>query len=704
MRKLALQLSLVLAVVASATASHANIFVKITDGTTTLDGTTLNQSCVPLSSFPNGCSLSQAPGFVVNQATDATSPANAGLDVTDTMVLLKCPTHPCTVFFPSGALTPQPGDTFKFADTNPTGPFARVVMFDSATSADRVSLRGIAITSLTAGKTLTLTYGTQVGDLRAQNFTPYPATAAMSGTFRTALGSRATACSDGSTSTSVGTPCVELLIKVNGTTVDGQGSSAVATTAVPCNNSFPTVNPCGTGGSWSTTGSFSGVNDTNNMDCPSTCTPTSRGILTVVFKGASETLNLAASAHGAISSKSAQDGGLEENFLALADELGGNRWVPYTAANQRCQAVPKAPSTNDTRNINNNSNLPLSFELWCGFFAPLTSGTGVSLLSIVDQAESNLIGNLTGSQKPTSQTTQNDASRVGFLPAAGQLAVKGITVLSLTYDVFVGTGPSGNSSLGNLNFTDCTAGSLRVEFQLLDSKTRAPVGTANVYLGSNSADHFQSLCNGFESTIGTDLVNNPDARVDTSGLAGNLASPCCITFKKFQQGSTGQLLVRKMSLIVDHGIGVPLTPCSPSDTSACANHMVTFFDGNVNGFTALSSLQIVTGVTRTFDLSTDGVNIMITKLSDPTAPASYQATLPKIVTIVPSTDITINGGKYTSSVNVNALEPNSGATYAVSLCPNGSAIDPILNPLQDTSGAWRPQGICIPDQAIFTLL
>ena len=39
-----------------------------------------------------------------------------------------------------------------------------------------------------------------------------------------------------------------------------------------------------------------------------------------------------------------------------------NRWVSFTAVNQLCKAVVKAPTTNDTRNVNNFSSLPISTE------------------------------------------------------------------------------------------------------------------------------------------------------------------------------------------------------------------------------------------------------------------------------------------------------------------------------------------------------
>jgi hypothetical protein len=667
MRTLTVVLGVALAIPAFPTASAAAIFAKISDGTVAgvVDG-----------------SVAPTPDGTVTKGLfriRRLSPAPSGTtDVTDTMNVLTCATRPCTVFFPSGAATLQAGDTFKFQDVSSTV-LARVEKFDSGASADRVSLKGVKITSLTSLKILTVTFGVQPGDLRTITSTAsssYSGTAALSGTFRTSGGTgltRATACTAGTISTDVANSCVKVTLAVNGTTVNGTGATAIATVSVPCNNLFPTVNPCGTNGTWSSTGSFAGVNDTQSINCPSPCTPAQVGTLVAEFNGVNEALQLSGSAHGGMANLADETGGREENFLTLADELGANRWVTFTAANERCRAVPKAPTINDTRNVNNNSNLPISFELWCGFFVPATGG--VPLISIVDPNEAVV---------PGSAGTRNDASRVGFLPQQGQLALKDINVLSLVYDVFVGPElvPL-DSRLGTLMFTDCTAGSLRVEVQLRDSKG-VDVGILKLYLGSNTADNFRSLCDGFES-IGLDLVNNPDARVDPSALLGNLASPCCITFKQ-AQGKYGKFLVRKMALLVDHGDQPLTTPM---------NHEVTFFDGNINGVTAASFLEVVTGIVRTFDLSTNGVSIVISKLTLNQVPLAE----PLIVKVIRSADIQINGGKFVSSVNVNDLQPDVGGTeYAINLCPNGVEVpDPPLLPTV-------PLGICIPDQAIMTLL
>src|SRR5262245_43521166 len=119
MQKIAVQLGFALAILASATTSHARIFVKIQDNVNGLiDG--------------SNPATSQTVG-AFNVWKDSRATDNAGnpvgyyvlaQDVTDVMPLFTC--SPCTVYFPSG-LTPStspPGplatDTFAFSDTNAT--------------------------------------------------------------------------------------------------------------------------------------------------------------------------------------------------------------------------------------------------------------------------------------------------------------------------------------------------------------------------------------------------------------------------------------------------------------------------------------------------------------------------------------------------------------------------------------------------------
>ena len=79
------------------------------------------------------------------------------------------------------------------------------------------------------------------------------------------------------------------------TTADGQGSSASTTVAVPCNNLFPAVNPCGTGGVWTAAnGTFTAVNDGKSISCPSACSPAQVGTLTARFNAINDVLQLTA--------------------------------------------------------------------------------------------------------------------------------------------------------------------------------------------------------------------------------------------------------------------------------------------------------------------------------------------------------------------------------------------------------------------------
>jgi hypothetical protein len=665
MRKLFLSLGCALALLTTATVSDASIFVKISDGTVAndLDGRTLGTK----------------GGLILAKL----SPLPAGtLDVTDTLTVLSCTTRPCTVHFPSGNTAPTAAlatDTFTLQDVSATS-LARVEKFDSGASADRVSLKGLKITSRVAGKVLTLTYGIQAGDLRvltSTQATSYAATAALSGSFKTSTGLRATACKAGTVSTDMddaSDSCVRLSLAINGATVDGQGNTVSATVSVPCNSAFPTLNPCGTNGIWTgSVGTFTGVNDSKSISCPSACSPVQVGTLVAKFNGANEVLQLTASTHGALANVTDENGGVEETALALATEIGANRWVTFSAAVERCRAEPKAPAINSTRNINDQSGIPISFEYWCGSYAP-AGAAGVPLVSLVDSV-----------RLPGAAGTRYDASRVAFLPAAGQLQLKNVNTLGFAYDVFAGTETNPlDSRLGLLTYSDCKGGSLRVEIQLVDSNG-VNLGVIKVYLGSNPGDNFKSLCDGFES-IGADIVNNPDARVDLSGLTGNLSSPCCTTFVKAKGGQLGKYLVRKIAFIV--------SPASPPADPA-ENYKTTFLDGNVNGFPAQSSLQVVADVTRTFDLSTNGVSIVITKLTSPSASGLG------VVKVVRSTDIVINGGKFTTNVSVNDIQPESGAQYGISLCPNGAETD--FAP-SGPDPELTPPGICIANQATMGLL
>ena len=674
MRKLWLTMLCTLAFLGTATVSEAKIFVNISDGTT--NGTIDAKASTTVPFIKLGLTLSRL-----------ITPPVLNADTTTTLNILTCATRPCTVFFPSGAATQQTGDTFKIQDVASNN-LARIEVLDAATSSDRISFKGVKFTSLVAGKVLTVTYGTTLPvpgtisptDLRVLTSTQassYFVSAAFSGFFRTSAGLRATACKAGTATTDMddsSDACARLSVTLNGTGVDGQGNSVSATVAVACNNSFPTLNPCGTNGSWtSTTGTFTGVNDGKSLSCPSTCAPIQVATLTGKFNGANEVLQLTASLNGVMANVTDENGGVEDAALALAGEVGLNRWVTTSANTERCKAVPKAPTTNDTRNITNNSSLPISFEYWCGQFSP-AGGAGIQLVSLADTL-----------LLPGAASTRYSASRETFLPEPGSLQFKNIGTLILSYNVFTSATVI-DSRLNPVSFNSqgCQDGSIRLEIQLVDTNG-VDQGTVKVYLGSTPGTlfNFTNGCAAVPQPV--DIVGNADARVDLSGLVGNLSSPCCVKFSDAQKGSVGNQRVRRIAFVV----GREVAPVAAPETDE--NYGVQFLDANVNGITAASSLQTVTNLVRKTDLSTNGVSIAITKLTSPTNQPTG------VVAVIPSSQVTINGGKFTASINVNQMAAESGASYAISLCPNGTEQnDPGLDPNTVI-------GNCIADQGQMTL-
>ena len=677
MRKLWLTMLCTLAFLGTAAVSEANIFVTISDGPHTVTAST----------------------GLLRLSQTITTPILSAPDTTTTMFLLTC-TAPCTAFFPSGQATQQNGDTFKIQDVSSTNR-ARIEVLDAFTSSDRISFKGVKFTSILplgtstyAAKTLTVTYGTQSGNLRAltsAQASSYFVSAAFSGSFKTSTNLRATACKAGTASTDMDDAtdaCARLSVTLNGTGVDGQGNTVSATVAVACNNAFPTLNPCGTNGSWTTTGTFTGVNDGRSLSCPSTCSPVQVATLTGKFNGVNEVLQLTASLNGVIANATDENGGVEDAALALAGEVGLNRWVTTSANIERCKAVPKAPTTNDTRNVTNNSSLPISFEYWCGTLSPVLSG-GIPLVSLADTL-----------LLPGAASTRYSGSRETFLPEPGSLQFKNITTLLLSYNVLLDSVVT-DSRLPPVFYTDCQDGSIRLEIQLVDSNG-VDRGTVKVYLGSASGTqgppfNYTDGCADVPQPF--DVFANPDARVDLSGLLGNLSRPCCVKFSDAQKGNVGNQFVRRIAFVVSR-------PVAPVGDPANINYGVQFLDGNVNTITAAgsppvtpTSFQTVTNFVRKTDLSTNGVSITITKLSSPTGTPEVPKT--GVVLVIPGSQIIINGGKYTTSINVNQIQPESGASYAISLCPNGAETDVVPDPTIPPSIPVR--GLCIADQGRMTL-
>jgi hypothetical protein len=687
MRKLWLTMLCTLAFLGTAAVSEAKIFVNISDGTTTLNA----QAATAPVPFTRG-----------NLVLSKLSPAPTGtLDATDTLNILSC-AAPCAVGFPSGTINGAQGDTFLIQDVALNNR-ARVTKLDSGTSSDRVSLSGVKITSRLPStgtytpKVLTITYGTQNLDLRALTPTQaasYFVSAAFSGSFKSGA-TKASACKQGTATTDMddaSDACLRLSVAMNGTSVDGQGNTVSATVAVACSNAFPTLNPCGTNGSWTPSlGTFTGVNDGRSLSCPSACSPSQVATLTAKFNGANEVLQLTASLNGVISNVMDQDGGVEEAAIALADEVSLNRWVT-TSTNELCRAVPKAPTTNDTRNITNKSSLPVSFEYWCGQYAP-AGEAGVPLVSLAD---SGLIPGAAGAKYM--------ASRETFLPAPGTLQFKAIQTLTLKYLVATDReqSPTDTRLDSLVHYSDCVDGSIRLEIQLVDG-SGVDKGTMKVYLGNDPNNNYKTNgCQAFAASFpggNVDIRNNPDARVDASGIAVNNPPACCVTFGSLQNGTIGNLFVRRAGLIVDRGLSGDLEGL---------NFKVTFFSGVVNAFTVSgvpptppsvlhTLLQVVTNVVRVTPTSTNGVYIVVSKLdpANPNAPPLFTKVIPS--TQGPET-IVIIGGKFTTSVNVQDLQAVSGAPFAISLCPNGVTNGVV--PLPDNPNPVM--GICIPDNARFT--
>ena len=683
MRKLLVVLMCAVALFTMATVSEAQkIYVNISDGTTTLNAKT--SGTVP---FTRSFGSATTVGFKLSQASPAAAippPPAIPADATDTLFVLFCPTRPCTVFFPSGAATKQTGDTFKFQDFgSATSSQARLEKFDSGANADRVSFKGVKITGLVAGKVLTVTYGNTAGALRvltSSQATSYQLSASMTGSFKASDSPletrRATACGAGTLLADLDSAtdaCVRLQISLNGGAPQTGQTGNTTTVSVPCNSGLPAppsapLNPCG-GGSWSTGGVFSGVTDGASIGCPSSCSPAQEATLVAKFNGANELLTMTASSHGAMANITDENGGAEETILALGADAPLPLWVTSSAAISRCKAVPKTPSTNDSHNISD-SNLPISIEYWCGNLAP-AGAAGVPLVSLADTA-----------LLPGAASTRYEASREAFLPQ-GNLQVKAITTLSFSYDQFVGFDSTVDGRLGTLEYKDCTGGSTRLEIPLRSSQGD-DLGVMKVYLGNIlNGDNGKSGCNGVESTVGADIIGNPDARVDLSGLAGNLMTPCCVTWTQATNGQVGNALVKKIVFVSGRA--------NPDVVNE--NYKVTFFDGNVNGVTALSSLMVATGFTRvpTAQLVTTGVSIVITKLAGTNNLG--------VVKVFRSGNLDTSGNKYsvTPTITMSQIFVESGAKYAFSLCPSGvEETDPNLDPK-------TPIGICIADQAILTI-
>jgi hypothetical protein len=376
-----------------------------------------------------------------------------------------------------------------------------------------------------------------------------------------------------------------------------------------------------------------------------------------------------------LSNFSDENFGFVELSVALANELGGNQWVPpYSAGNELYRAVPLPPLTNVTHG-GSGSTIPLKFGLQRGELVAAQETFGIKLLSI--GANEGLSGT------DLARYLRSYASFVPTQPEPGEGEESGpsgglrfgdITTLKFMYDIVTGNADSGDRRLGDLLFNDCVAGSIRVEIDLIDPyDLENIVGPVIVYLGSNSYNDFKSDCVG-AGLSDTNLVDNLARRVDLSFLDVPYPPDCCVKFQKAQY-LFGDFFVRSISFVVDQG--------GPGSEPPVANYRVDFLSGQVNDFTtaptvdgfALFSTENFTPI-KGKEFPTDGVSMKIFKLTGVSAPT--------LVFTVPSEDISINGNHYQAHVKKSDLQPEPGqTTYRVELCLFG--------------------GRCISDQGFMTL-
>ena len=326
------------------------------------------------------------------------------------------------------------------------------------------------------------------------------------GSFKTG-NALAAACPNPATLTTsqLQTPCVKLLLQVNGVTANGSGPSGIATASVPCRNG--SVTPCATsGGSYSATGSFSST-DSSSISCGTTCLPVQKAIFTARFTALNQTLTSANSGIGALSDFSDENFGFVELAVALANELDdegspilANQWRPYTASGSELyKAVPLPPLLTNSGKLglllDDVKLIPLIFALKRGELvaAETSDEPGVKMLSI-------------GASDGLSETdlARYFRSYTSFVPTQPEpggedgptrgFRFGDITTLKFMYDVITGLAETGDSRLGNVEFTDCMARSIRVEIDLMDPDNLERVGPVIVYLGSNSYNDFKSDC------------------------------------------------------------------------------------------------------------------------------------------------------------------------------------------------------------------
>src|SRR5262245_42953582 len=126
MRKLWLTMLCTLAFLGTATVSEAKMFVSISDGTTTLDGRTLNITGNPPGT--KGALILRKDSVAPPNPTPPALPADLPVD---TLNILSC-VAPCIVGFPSGTIGGAAGDTFLIENVSGTNR-AKLTKLDSGT-------------------------------------------------------------------------------------------------------------------------------------------------------------------------------------------------------------------------------------------------------------------------------------------------------------------------------------------------------------------------------------------------------------------------------------------------------------------------------------------------------------------------------------------------------------------------------------------
>ena len=538
--------------------ASAAITVSLSDGTTTRNPTT-----------PAGFALTAA----------SATPFNTTLNILGTC------TAPCTRFFPSGGLTQGAGDTFKIQDVSATNR-ARVEKIDvpaggtATTGADSFVVRGLKIAALTnTARTFTMVYSTAAGDFATIGSTSgnYAGTAKLKGQFRLDT----TAPIDGNNGSipancsSVNTPCAQLSVKINLLTLNGTGSnlSTLVTASVPCSTVSGSASPCGSGGFWNPgipAGDQFLASDTGTVGCGTTCRPFWQSTLSIKFNAVNQIFTLTTSAATAVAADT--PGGLVDIAEALS-EPGIDVWVGSCAGvqtgTQPYRVTGAPPFGNKGRDQKNSANFPMTFSLEVGTLESVTDGFP-NFLSIQNSSAAVL---------PPGDRLRSEVCSMSWVPSTTSRPTFGaLSQLDLKFSSFViGTVDSGDSRLGPLPFSECTA-CFRVEVQLVDD-TGVNQGTLTIYLGSDSTTSFKTLDQMTSSPLL--LVSDGSLRVDASAMIPK-PQACCISFASAQSnGLYGKLLVRAVTVLIDQGQSMP------------ANHLVTDLETIVNGNSSNTAMQTV---------------------------------------------------------------------------------------------------------------